>query len=49
MLMFYFKLTIKLSKNTGINKHGIKLVEDQWQQYEPIHSLIQVELETLKT
>lgn len=40
---------IKLSKNTSINEHTIKLVEGKQPPYRPIYSLKLVELEILKT
>lgn len=49
MLTFFFvNLVIKLSKNTGINKHAIKLVEDKQLFYEFNYSLSLIEQETLK-
>lgn len=42
-------LAIKLPKNTGINKHAIKLKEGKQPPYWPIYSLSPLELETLKT
>ena len=47
--IFSFNLAIELPKNTGINKHGIKLKDDKQLPYGPIYSLERVELETLKT
>ena len=38
-----------MPKNTGINKHAIKLEEGKQPFYEPIYSPRPVELETLKT
>ena len=40
---------MELSKNTSINKHGIKLVEGKQPLYRLTYSLRTVELETLKT
>ena len=46
--VFSLKLVIKLPKNTRINDHAIKFV-DNWQSpYGPIYSLSPIELETLK-
>ncbi len=46
--VFSPKLTVELSKHTGINDHTIKLV-DNWQPpYGPIYNVEPVELETLK-
>ena len=39
---------MELPKNTGINKHAIKLEKDNEPTYGPIYSLRPVELETLK-
>ena len=38
----------KLSENTGINEHAIKLEEGKQPLFRPIYSLGPVELETLK-
>lgn len=46
---FFLDLTMELPKNTGINKHIIKLIEDKQPLYRPIYSLDLVELETLKS
>lgn len=46
--LFFFDLIIKLSKNTGINKHIIKLVEDKQLPYKFIYNLKPIDLETLK-
>ena len=46
--IFSFNLTMKLLKNTGINKYVIKLKVGKQPLYEPIYSLRPVELETLK-
>ena len=40
---------MELPKNTGINKHAIKLQDGKQPPYVPIYSLGLVELETLKT
>lgn len=47
--IFSVKNKIKLSKNTGIYQHAIKLVENKQPPFEPIYCLKPVELETLKT
>ena len=47
--VFLFDLAIKLSKNTSINKHVIKLQDGKQPPYRPIYSLRPVELEILKT
>lgn len=39
---------MELSKNTGINKNIIQLIEDNQPLYEPIYTLSLIELETLK-
>ena len=39
---------MELSKNTGINKHAIKLQDGKQPPYRPIYSLGPVELEILK-
>lgn len=44
-----FNLVIEFSKNTDINKYGIKLVEEKQPSYRPIYALNFVELEILKT
>ena len=41
-------LVSKLPEHTGINKHAIKLVNNQQPPYKPIYSLKPVELESLK-
>ena len=46
--IFSFDLAMKLTKNTGINKHAIELVNGKQLPYRPIYSLGLVELETLK-
>ena len=38
----------ELSKHTGINDHGLKLVDGQQPPYKPIYSLKSVEIETMK-
>ena len=40
---------MELLKNTGINKHVIKLQDDKQPPYGPIYGLKPMELETLKT
>ena len=47
--VFSFDLAMELSKNTGINKHVIKLQDGKQAPYRPIYSLGPMELETLKT
>lgn len=47
--VFVFGLAIKLSENTSLNKHAIKLVDGKKLPYESIYSLEPVELETLNT
>lgn len=49
MLIFFFDLVIGFSKNTGINKYTIKLIDDKQPFYGSIHALSLIELETLKT
>lgn len=39
---------MELLENTGINKHDIKLIKEKQLLYGPIHTLSQVELETLQ-
>lgn len=46
--VFSPNLTMKLAKNTGINEHAIKLVEDKQPRYGPIYALSLVKLKTLK-
>ena len=46
--VFSFNLTIELPKNTGINKHAIKLKKSKQPFYGPIYSLGLVKLETWK-
>lgn len=46
--IFFSNLLIELPKNTGINDHAIKLVEDKNLLYELIYALSLVELEILK-
>ena len=46
--VFSFDLAIKLSENTGINKHAIEPQYSTQPLYGPIYSLKLVELETLK-
>ena len=41
-------LAIELPKNTGINEHAIKLINEKQPPYGPIYALKQVELKTLK-
>ncbi len=40
---------MELSKNTGINKHTIELIDGKQPPYGPNYTLSPVELETLKT
>ncbi len=40
---------MELPKNTSLNEHAIKLVEEKQPPYGPIYALSPVELETLKT
>ena len=47
--IFSFDLVMELRKNTGINKHAIKLQDGKQPPYGQIYSLGLVELETLKT
>lgn len=47
--VFFFNLVIELTKNIGINKHTIKLVEDKQPPNRSIYALTSVKLETLKT
>lgn len=47
--VFFLNLAIKLSKNTNINKHAIKLIKSKQLSYGPIYSLDPGELEILKT
>ena len=47
--VFLFDYTIKLPKNTSMNKYAIKLVENKQPPYRLIFSLASVEQETLKT
>lgn len=49
MLIFFFDLVIEFSKNTGINKYVIKLIDDKQPFYRSIYALSLIELETLKT
>ena len=46
--IFSTKYVVKLSENTGMNEHTIKLEEDKQLLFGPIYSLRVVELETLK-
>ena len=46
--VFFLDLMMELAKNTGINKHAIKLFEGKQAFYGLIYSLDPVELETLK-
>ena len=46
--IFSFNLAIELPKNTGINKHAIKLQDDKQPPYRPIYSQEPIELKTLK-
>lgn len=46
--VFTSNLTSELPEYTGINKHVIKLIDDQQSPYGPFYSLEPVELETLK-
>ena len=46
--VFLEKLANVLSKETGVNKHTIKLEKDKQSPYEPIYSLRPVELKMLK-
>ena len=46
--VFLTGLAIKLSENTGINKHAIELIKGKQLPYRLIYALIPVELETLK-
>ena len=47
--VFSAENAVKLPKNTGRNKHAIKLEEDKQPPFGPIYSLGPIELETLKT
>ena len=47
--VFSFDMAMELPKNTGINKHAIKLQDGKQPPYGLIYSLRPVELETLKT
>ena len=47
--VFSFDLAIELLKNSGINKHAIKLQNSKQSPFGPMDSLGPVELETLKT
>lgn len=47
--MFSFDLVIELPKNTGINKHTIKLEKNKQPLYRIIYSLELVEFKILKT
>ena len=47
--IFSSENVVELPKNTGMNKHAIKLEEDKQPLSEPIYSLGPVESETLKT
>ncbi len=46
--VFSLELAIELLKNTGINKHAIKLIDGKQPPYGPIYAFSPVELETLK-
>ena len=46
--IFFLNLAMELSKNTRINKHVIKLINEKQPSYEPIYALNPVELEILK-
>lgn len=46
--VFSFDLEMKLPKNTDINEHAIKFVEEKQLSYEPMYILSLMELETLK-
>lgn len=48
MDVFLSDLAMELSKNTGINKHIIQLIEGNQPLYKPIYTLNLIELETLK-
>lgn len=47
--VFSFNFTMELRRNTGINKHIIKLIEDKQLLYGLIYSLGLEKLETLQT
>lgn len=47
--IFSLNLAIKLSENTGINKHVIELIQDKQPPYGLIYSLSLVELKTIKS
>ena len=47
--VFFSDLTIELSKNTGMNKHTIKLKDEKQPAYKAIYILSLIELKTLKT
>ena len=47
--VFLGKNTIELPKNTGINKHAIKLEDSKLPLFGPIYSFGRIELEMLKT
>ena len=47
--VFSVKYIVELPKNTGINKHTIKLEKGKQPSFGPIYSLALIELETLKT
>ena len=46
--VFSFDLAMKLLKNTGINKHAIKLQKDKQSLYRLIYKLGPIKLKTLK-
>ena len=46
--IFFVENAAELLENTGMNDHTIKLKEGKQPPFEPIYSLGQVELETLK-
>ena len=46
--IFFPNLAFKLFEYTKINNHAIELIDSQQLHYQPIYSLVQVELETLK-
>ena len=47
--VFLAKNVVELSENTRINEHAIELKKSKQPLLDPIYSLEQVELETLKT
>ena len=47
--VFFYKLAKVLAKQTGINKHAIKLVDSQQLSNRPIYNLGLIELKIFKT